>query len=91
MKRKKNPLNNFKVMAKLNPFAVIQKRAKLRENRKKASRKAEEVKRDKKLKSARKIAEHKKNPRKAFKTLLHTPAIAPVRSDLEIGILIGNK
>jgi len=89
--RKKNPLRNFKVMAKLNPFAVVQKRQKLKASRKLANRKVEEVKRDKKLKATRKVAEHKKNPRKAFKTLLHTPAVAPVRSDIEIGILVGNK
>jgi len=78
-------------MAKLNPFAVVQKRQKLKASRKLANRKVEEVKRDKKLKATRKVAEHKKNPRKAFKTLLHTPAVAPVRSDIEIGILVGNK
>jgi len=78
-------------LVKLNPYTIIERRQKLREARKKASRTVEEVKRDKKLKAARKVAEHKKNPRKAFYSLLHTPAVAPVRSDLEIGILVGSK
>jgi len=86
-----NPLNNLKVMANLNPNAVAVKRNAVREAKRKAKRSAEEVKRDEKLRLSRKKAEHKKNPRKAFKSLLHTPSIAPVRSDLEIGILIGQK
>jgi large subunit ribosomal protein L4e len=89
--RKINPLNNLKVMAKLNPNAVLVKRQRVRDARKLANRTAEEKKRDVKLKIARKRAEHKRNPRKAFKTLLHTPTIAPVRSDFEIGVLLGNK
>jgi len=87
----KNPLKNLRVMARLNPHAVVLKRQQLKTQRKLASRTVEQVKRDQKLKNARKKAEHKKNPRKAFKTLLHTPAIAPVRSDIEIGVLVGNK
>jgi len=78
-------------MAKLNPNAVVVKRNRLREARKKANRTEAERKRDEKLRSSRKKAEHKKNPRKAFKQLLKTPSIAPVRSDVEIGILVGNK
>jgi len=85
-----NPLNNLKVMAKLNPHAVTAKRNARRETRKKANRTLEERKRDTKLKRARKQAEHKKNPRKAFKELLLTPTVAPVRSDVEIGVLVGN-
>jgi len=86
-----NPLNNLKVMANLNPNAVTVKRNHAREANRKAKRSAEEKKRDEKLRLSRKKAEHKKNPRKAFKQLLHTPSIAPVRSDLEIGILVGQK
>jgi large subunit ribosomal protein L4e len=86
-----NPLRNLRVMAKLNPNAVLIKREQLREGRRLANRTAEEKKRDNKLKALRKKAEHKKNPRKAFKQLLHTPTIAPVRSDVEIGVLVGNK
>jgi hypothetical protein len=78
-------------MANLNPNAVTVKRNAVREAKRKAKRSAEEVKRDEKLRLSRKKAEHKKNPRKAFKSLLHTPSIAPVRSDLEIGILVGQK
>jgi len=85
-----NPLNNLKVMSKLNPHAVTVKRNARRETRKKAIRTVEERKRDTKLKRARKQAEHKKNPRKAFKELLLTPTVAPVRSDVEIGVLVGN-
>jgi large subunit ribosomal protein L4e len=88
---RKNPLNNVRVMARLNPYAVVQKRQLLAANRKLANRTQEQVKRDQKLRNARKKAEHKRNPRKAFKQLLHTPAIAPVRSDIEIGVLVGNK
>jgi len=87
----KNPLKNTRVMARLNPHSVVVKRQQLATQRKLANRTAEQVKRDQKLRNARKAAEHKKNPRKAFKTLLHTPAIAPVRSDIEIGVLVGNK
>jgi large subunit ribosomal protein L4e len=89
--RKVNPLNNIRVMAKLNPLALIEKRAKVRDSLKRANRTAEQVARDRKLKNARRVAEHKKHPNAAFKKLLLTPTIAPVRSDLEIGILVGNK
>jgi len=87
----KNPLKNVRVMARLNPHSVVVKRQLLNSQRKFANRTVSEVQRDNKLRNARKKAEHKKNPRKAFKTLLHTPAIAPVRSDIEIGVLVGNK
>jgi len=89
--RKVNPIGNIRVMAKLNPYSLIAKRNSIKQSRKLAARSAEEVQREKKLARARRTAEHKKNPRKAFKKMLHTPAIAPVRSDLEIGVLIGNK
>jgi len=87
----KNPLNNLKVMASLNPNAVNVKRNRVRDAKRKAKRSAEEKKRDEKLSLSRKKAEHKKNPRKAFKELLHTPSVAPVRSDIEIGVLVGTK
>jgi large subunit ribosomal protein L4e len=86
-----NPLGNMRVMAKLNPYAVVQKRQHTRETRRLKNRSSEEIKRDVKLRRARKAAEHKKNPRKGFKQLLNSPAIAPVRSDLEIGVLVGNQ
>ena len=88
---RRNPLKSLGVMAALNPNAVTVKRNRVREAKRKAKRSAEEKKRDEKLRLARKKAEHKKNPRKAFKQLLHTPAIAPVRSDIEIGVLVGTK
>jgi len=88
---KVNPIGNLRVMAKLNPYAVSAKRNSIKHARKVAAKTVEETKRDKKLQRARKTAEHKKNPRKTFKKLLHSPSVAPVRSDLEIGVLIGNK
>jgi len=87
---KRNPLKNFSLMAKLNPYAVQQRRFQLKRERKLANRTEAERSRDKKLVKARKLAEKKKHPRKEFKQLLLTPSIAPVRSDVEIGILVGN-
>jgi len=66
----------------------VKKKKKLRALKIKSLKKAEEIGRAKKLGAARKIAKKKRNLNKSFKELLHTPAIAPVRSDIEIGILV---
>jgi len=86
-----NPLKNFKTMIKLNPYALTKRRRVYREERKKANRTAEESKKEKKLAFARAAAQRKKHPRKAFKTLLNKVVAAPVRTDIEIGVLAGKQ
>jgi len=71
--RKRNPLKNFGVMIKLNPYSVTQKRRCLI-----AAQKAKESKDVKKKKKR----VHKTS--KKFLALLHAPAIAPVRGPEEM-------
>jgi len=87
----KNPLRNFKAMAKLNPAAVVLKREKHKEQLRLAKRSKEEVKRDKKLKIMREVTKKKRIPRTAFKKLLLSSEAAPARSAVEVGVLVGNK
>jgi len=68
---KKNPLKNFGVMVKLNPWAVTQKRRTLIAAQK---AKTKEKKKPKVI--------HKKS--KKFLALLHSPAVAPVRGPEEL-------
>jgi len=66
--RKKNPLRNFGAMVKLNPYALTQRRrAILAEKAKKQRAKAVKSKRD----------------GSKFLAILNTPAVAPVRTELE--------
>jgi len=90
-RRSKNPLRNFRVMAKLNPAAVVLKREKRKEQLRLSKRSKEEIKKDKKAKRMREQMKMKRIPNTAFKQLLHTVAPAPVRSAIEIGVLAGNK
>jgi len=87
----KNPLSNFKRMARLNPHAVTKKRLAILEQKRLAKRSVEEKERDKKLKIKREVAREKKIPRLAFKKLLHSTADAPPRSAIEVGVLVGTK
>jgi len=68
--RKRNPLKNFGVMVKLNPYSVTQKRRALI-----AAQKAKEKKKKTKV-------SHKTSKR--FLALLHSPAVAPVRGPEEV-------
>jgi len=88
---KKNPLKNKARLHALNPYAHEQKRRIHLRDKLRRFRSAEEKSRDRALKRARKRLEHTKNPRTEFKKLLLSPAIAPVRGPLEIGILSGQK
>jgi large subunit ribosomal protein L4e len=71
--RKKNPLRNFGAMVKLNPFALTQRRRAILATTaaKKKRAKAVQTKRD----------------NTKFLTILNTPAVAPVRGELEGDIL----
>eukprot|EP01123_Difflugia_compressa_P003126 TRINITY_DN13_c0_g1_i3.p1 TRINITY_DN13_c0_g1~~TRINITY_DN13_c0_g1_i3.p1 ORF type:complete len:389 (-),score=65.24 TRINITY_DN13_c0_g1_i3:202-1368(-) len=68
---KKNPLKNFGVMKKLNPYALTVKRRSLI-----AAQKADKDAKKKKVKKVKKA--------KKFIQILHTPAIAPVRGPEEL-------
>jgi len=73
--RHKNAVKNLGALVKLNPYALTQRRRAILACRK-----------EKKEKKARKTALERKNKFKKsrkFQTILHAPAIAPVRSDLE--------
>jgi large subunit ribosomal protein L4e len=69
--RKRNPLTNITAMAKVNPFALTQKRRAILAQEKGA-----------KLRHAKLAAN-----RKAFLTTLHTPAVAPIRGPEEIPVV----
>lgn len=73
--RHKNALKNLGALVKLNPYALTQRR-----NALKACRKEKKDKKDAKSKEARK-KKFKKN--RKFHKLLHSPAIAPLRSEAE--------
>jgi len=87
----KNPLTNFKRMARLNPHAVTKKRLAILEQRRLAKRTKEEKARDNKLKISREVAREKKLPRLEFKKQLRSTAVAPPRSAIEVGVLVGTK
>jgi len=70
--QKRNPLKNFGVMVKLNPFALTQKKRSLI-----AAQKAKSEHKKKVKKVSRKTS-------KQFLTILHAPSVAPVRGPEEM-------
>lgn len=81
---RRNPLKNLQTMQKLNPAAFTQRRAAIRASAPKPKTKG--VEKPKKVQE-RNLAKRKRYDAnmKKFLKVLHTPAIAPVRSDLEKG------
>jgi large subunit ribosomal protein L4e len=86
-----NPLTNFRRMVKLNPYAEVKKRTLLLNQERKFKRSDEERKRDRSLRHKKRKLKERKNPHKSFKKLLLTQASAPLRSDVEVGVLVGQK
>jgi len=88
--RKKNPLKNLDALVKLNPYALTQKRSAILAGEQAKARRSKllEQKRGKKLTKEEK-QKHKQQQKRRneslskFKTILHTPSIAPVRSEEE--------
>jgi len=80
---RRNPLKNLQVMQKLNPAAFTQRRAAIRASQKP---KTKGVAKPKKVQE-RALAKRKRYDAnmKKFLKVLNTPAIAPVRSELEKG------
>jgi len=74
--KKKNPLNNWGAMVKLNPYAITKKRALLKLRNKKAVDRKEVIK--------KKRLARKRTAGKKFLKMLHDPAVAPVRTAEEI-------
>jgi len=74
--RKKNPLKNLGAMVKLNPYALTERRRAILASQRKGER-AKVVKKKRAVPN---------NKRAHFNTVLHTPAIAPLRSDIEKGV-----
>jgi len=66
--RKKNPLKNFGAMVKLNPYALTQRRRAI-------------LARESKQKRAKAVQSKRSGDK--FLAILNTPAVAPVRSELE--------
>jgi large subunit ribosomal protein L4e len=83
--RKRNPLTNLGALIKLNPYALTKRRIAIKEYRKAKAR------HDRKLKNLpvtkpKATIKKKKGPRagKKFLSILHAPAIAPVRGPGEV-------
>jgi len=82
--RKRNPLTNIGALIKLNPYALTKKRIAIKEHRK-AKKRAERKKKGQPV-TKPKATIKKKGPRagKRFLSILHAPAIAPVRGPEEV-------
>jgi len=88
---KKNPYKSVERMVLLNPYSAIRKKRLLRQGKIEKKRTPEEKQKIKAQKAQIKKDDKKKNPRTEFKKVLLSAAAAPVRSELEIGVLAGNK
>jgi len=86
--RKKNAVKNFGALVKLNPYALTQRRRTLlaqekqKQKRKEAVNAKREPKKEPKKQTKQAKKDAKRDPKK-FLAILHTPAVAPPRGELE--------